>query len=65
MPILNLTLMEGYDSQTKRTLSKRLTDTILDTIDAPSEAVIVVINEVAPDCYMRGGVARTPGAKKS
>lgn len=64
MPIVNLTLMEGYDAQTKRDLSSRITQTILDTIDAPPEAVIVVINEVPHANYMRGGVSRTPGAKK-
>ncbi|MEM9879670.1 MAG: 4-oxalocrotonate tautomerase family protein [Pseudomonadota bacterium] len=65
MPILNLTLMEGYDSQTKKDLSSRLTRAVLETIDAPPEAVIVVINEVPTDHYMRGGIRRAPGAAKS
>jgi len=65
MPIVNVTLMEGYDAETKRTLSKKLTDTVLDTIAAPPEAVIVVINEVPGENYMRGGVSRTPGASIS
>lgn len=64
MPIVHLTLMEGYDTHTKRDLSSRLTQTILDTIDAPPEAVIVVINEVPQGNYMRGGISRTPGATK-
>ena len=61
MPVITVTLIEGYDAATRRRLSERLTDAVLATISAPVEGVTVIINEVAPASYMRGRTAKTPG----
>ena len=65
MPIIQVTLMEGYDAETRRKLSERLTDAVTDTISAPLDGITVVLNEVPPTNYMRGRVSRIPGAAKS
>ncbi len=61
MPVITVTLIEGYDAATRRRLSERLTDAVMASIAAPVEGVTVIINEVAPEGYMRGRTAKTPG----
>ena len=61
MPVITVTLIEGYDAATRRRLSERLTDAAMAVIAAPVEGVTVIINEVAPASYMRGRTAKVPG----
>ncbi len=61
MPIIKVTLMEGYDGATVQRLAARLTDAVRATIAAPPDGITVVAEEVKPTSYMRGGKARTPG----
>jgi 4-oxalocrotonate tautomerase family enzyme len=61
MPVVRITLIEGYDDETKRRLGTRLTDAVRSTIAAPLDGITVAIEEVSPSGYMRGRVARTPG----
>ena len=61
MPVIQVTLIEGYDDTTKRRLSETLTDAARTVVDAPVEGVTVVLNEVPPANYMRGRSAKTPG----
>lgn len=61
MPVINVTLIQGYDADARRRLSERLTDATRSVIKAPAEVVTVVINEVDGSNYMRGGVSRKPG----
>lgn len=61
MPVVTVTLIEGYDEATRRRLSERLTDAVRATIDAPAEGITVILNEVAPGSYMRGRRGRKPG----
>ncbi len=63
MPVVTVTLIEGaYDEGTREGLARRLTGAVQATIGAPMEGITVIVNEVAPANYMRGGVRRTPGA---
>ena len=61
MPVITVTLIRGYDADTRQRLCKRLTDATLATIDAPAEAVTVALHEVDAVGYMRGGQSRSPG----
>ena len=61
MPVIQVTLIEGYAETVRRRLCERLTDAAMATIDAPAEAVTVFITEVAPASYMRGRTDKTPG----
>ena len=61
MPVITVTLIRGYDDATRKRLCERLTDATLATIEAPAEAVTVVLNEVDSAGYMRGRSAKTPG----
>ena len=60
MPVISVTLIEGYDHRVRQRLAERLTDAVTATIAAPPEAVTVVIHELAPANYMRGRRRREP-----
>ncbi|MEQ9812123.1 MAG: tautomerase family protein [Azospirillaceae bacterium] len=62
MPVVTVTLIEGYAPDVKRRLGERLTAAIRAVIDAPLEGVTVAIHETRADGYMRGGQQRVPGA---
>ena len=62
MPVIQVTLIEGYDDATRSALCQRLTDAVTATIAAPLDGVTIAINEVKPHSYMRGRTTRTPGA---
>ena len=61
MPIIQVTLIEGYDDATRTQLATRLTDAVRATIAAPLEGITVAIQELKPSAYMRGRLAKTPG----
>ena len=61
MPVIQVTLIEGYDDETRSSLCKRLTDAARATIAAPLEGITVYVNEVQSHSYMRGRVTRIPG----
>ncbi|MEM1431330.1 MAG: tautomerase family protein [Pseudomonadota bacterium] len=61
MPVIKVTLIEGYDGDTVQRLAERLTDAVRSTIAAPPEGITVIAEEVKPTSYMRGGQARVPG----
>lgn len=64
MPLIQVTLIEGYSEDVRVRMLERLTRTVRATIAAPLEGTVAMINEVAPASYMRGGKSfRKPGAE--
>ena len=61
MPVMTITLIEGYDAATRAALETRLTDAVRATIGAPPDGITVLVHEVPAENYMRGGRTRTPG----
>lgn len=61
MPVVSITLMEGYDEMVRTTLAERLTDAVRATIAAPLDGITVQVYQVPPTGYMRGRVQRKPG----
>jgi len=62
MPVVNVTLIEGYPEDVRVRLAERITDAVAATLDAPLDAITVIENEVKPASYMRGRTGRRPGA---
>lgn len=60
MPIVELHVLQGYDNETKKRLGIALTDAIRFVVPAPADAITVMVREMAPDDYFRGGVTRAP-----
>ena len=56
MAIVTIVILEGRDRETKENLIKRLSDAVIDTLDAKPEQVRVVIQEVRDGDYGVGGV---------
>ncbi len=61
MPVIETTLIEGYDADTKARLMKGMARVVLSVMAASPDGITTVIREVAPSSYARGGVSRVPG----
>ena len=60
MPLIECTLIEGYNPTTRRLVSERITDAACSAIGASPEFVTVTIKEVAQENYMRGRSQKIP-----
>ena len=60
MPMIECTLIKGYDNESRKLLSERITDVACATTGTDPELVIVTIKEVDGDNYMRGRKNRNP-----
>jgi len=61
MPVIRVTLIEGYPEETRQRLGHALTSAVRATIAAPLDGITVAIEELKPSNYMRGGRSRMPG----
>lgn len=61
MPVVQTTIIEGYDAATKSRLLKGMTRVVRSVMAAPPDGVVTILHEVSPSSYARGGVSRTPG----
>lgn len=62
MPIVELHLLEGYEPQEKLRLHQALTDAVRLVVPASPEAITVLIHEMKPEDYSRGGKHRQGAA---
>jgi 4-oxalocrotonate tautomerase family enzyme len=60
MPIVELHVLEGYDSAEKKRLGEALTDAVRLVVPAAPEAITVMIHEMPADNYFRGRTTRSP-----
>lgn len=65
MPVLNVSLLKGYDATTRQALGESLTSAVRQVIDASPEAIVVCINELDEHNYYRGGQSRRAGASRT
>jgi phenylpyruvate tautomerase PptA (4-oxalocrotonate tautomerase family)/ketosteroid isomerase-like protein len=61
MPVVNVTLLKGYDLRTREALGQALTGAIAGVIAAPPEAIVVCFQELDEGNYYRGGQPRVGG----
>lgn len=61
MPVVETTVIEGYDAATKARLLKGMTRVVRSVMAAPPDGVVTILREVAASSYARGGVSRVPG----
>lgn len=55
MPIVEVTLIEGRSFEKKKRMVKEVTDAIVASLDAPREAVRIIIREVPPWHFAAAG----------
>lgn len=60
MPVIEIHLMEGYGDADKTRLCTGLGDAVRMVLPAAPEGVTVMIHELSPTGYMRGGQHRSP-----
>ncbi len=60
MPLIECTVIKGYDGKTRQTLAERITDAACSATGAHPDFVVVTINELDSTNYMRGRVRRKP-----
>jgi len=66
MPIVEITLIEGRTPEAKRRLAVKVTDAIVEAIDAPRDSVRIILREVPPLHFAVGGKTKEkPGDDKS
>lgn len=56
MPILHVHMLEGRDTEKKRLLAKRLTETVQEVLGSPPEKIRVILSDMPHDSYAVGGV---------
>lgn len=61
MPVIQVSLLKGYDLPTREALGASLTAAVQQVIAAPPEAIVVCLNELDTGNYYRGGIARQGG----
>lgn len=60
MPVIQVTLIEGYEDRTKARLCQRLSAAARSVIPAPPEATTVMVQEVPAAGYLRGAAPAEP-----
>ncbi len=58
MPLVHVTMIEGYDDEAKSRLCSALTGAVRQVVPANPEGIIVTLNDVPAAGYMRGGQSR-------
>lgn len=58
MPLVEITIIEGRSPEKKRAMIKEVTEAVHRSIDAPMEAIRVVIREVPAAHWAVGGVPK-------
>jgi 4-oxalocrotonate tautomerase len=56
MPIVQIHLLKGRTVEQKRALVKRVTEAVSETVNAPPEAVEVIISEMERENFSRAGI---------
>jgi len=60
MPIVEVHLIDGYSDDTKARLGQALTGAVMSVVPAVPDGITILMHEVAPSAYMRGGIQRSP-----
>jgi 4-oxalocrotonate tautomerase len=58
MPIVEITLIEGRSDEAKQRLHRQVAQAVHEAIDAPMEAIRIIIREVPGIHFSAGGVAK-------
>ena len=55
MPVIQINILEGRTDEQKENLIRKVTDAVCETLNAPSAAVRILINEMKPQHFARDG----------
>lgn len=57
MPIITVKLVEGKPEDQKQQLVQDITRVTVDAFKIEPERVVVLLEEIAPSCWARGGIS--------
>ncbi|MGI6632572.1 MAG: 2-hydroxymuconate tautomerase [Bacillota bacterium] len=63
VPIVQMEILKGRTVEQKRAMVKEVTDAICRTLNAPPEAVSIIIRDMEFDNYAKAGVLRSDQQK--
>ena len=55
MPIVTVHILEGRSKEQKRTLIRKVTEAVVEALDAPPDTVRVIVTDMLKDAYGIGG----------
>lgn len=58
MPIVEITILEGRTPEKKVKLMEKVTDAVVEAIDAPRDAVRIILREIPAEHFAAGGVPK-------
>jgi 4-oxalocrotonate tautomerase len=61
MPLIQVNIMEGRPPQKIKALIENITDTVVETLDAPKQSVRVLVNEMPKTHW---GIAGVPASER-
>jgi 4-oxalocrotonate tautomerase family enzyme len=64
MPVVELHVLEGYNSEEKQRLGEALTDAVRFVVPATPELVTIMIHDMPRENYYRGRIRRTPASAR-
>lgn len=64
MPIINVQILEGRPKEKINELIKNITNTVVETLDAPKENVRVLVSEIPNTHWGAGGITIEERQKK-
>ena len=64
MPVVELHVLEGYNSKEKQRLGQALTDAVRFVVPATPELVTIMIHDMPTENYYRGRIQRRPAAAR-
>jgi len=56
MPIVQIHMLEGRDTEKKRLLAKRITETVSEVLGSPPHKIRVILSDMPHDSYSVAGV---------
>lgn len=62
MPIVELHVLEGYNSEEKQRLGEAITDAVRFVVPASPDLVTVMVHDMKPENYYRGRTTRQPAS---
>ncbi|MEC1523256.1 4-oxalocrotonate tautomerase [Neobacillus niacini] len=62
MPLIQVNIMEGRPPEKIKALIENITDTVVETLDAPKQSVRVLVNEMPKTHW---GIAGVPASEKN
>jgi 4-oxalocrotonate tautomerase len=67
MPVIQVNILEGRTDEQKENLIRKVTDVVAETLNSPTSAVRIIINEMKPQHFGRDGqsIAKEQATKKS